>query len=787
VRNAWPLAIALILAVSVVAILAPGASASPTCTDDIYLKGEVQIQVVQVVWHDDPDWGAASILLDPLTTVGDIPLVLGKDTLIFGARSDADGDPLTLKIGPVLNTFLTPRPVKVEFRLFEPGGTSRRIYLTSETWTLPAATLGDPCNIPGMLALTFAGAVPGTAFQPTQEGWNFLEAEVVDAAGARIADADPENQDGGHSFLAKDTHGLEVLFKPMTFAGSAFGDATFTSFTAGTPRGAFIKAVPYLRRTYPVAPNEYGPRYDSTRFTVSFSRQWLGGLWEDALADNATAWRGLSNSTRDDYLAQLIVELAGGAWAAGLDRVVVLSEPGFLDAYNARGISWSSVNKHVVFVSWNTPTPGKTTAHELGHSYGLWASGTEEYTAGVAGNNGGVGRNAKGYSVEERLRKTDTHCFMGGGGNADASYWIDKPDYRALLDRFAAPRDPEILGVRFLLARDDSVFLNPLLRFPSGDADLNGSEPGDHAIVLRGPGASTLATYPFFANFTVHVDDVGPRDTEVIPVTLRVPWMDGTTSVEIRNLTSGNLLASKAVSSSPPTITLSAPTGASVLPSGPLVVSWEAADADADPLTYTVLWSSDGGATWSFGPVDAAGSSAVIDTSTWPAGTTYRFRVVASDGVNTAAAETGDLTVSGLALSVQAPSAPIPLGGRVDIPVILFAADFNGTGSLSASASPPGLLLEWPQGADVSLEGEPAVVTLRITATAIPAGTYVVTVDAAGTLQASVHFSVDVVDGASSPHAEPSPLPLWVWPIGLGAVAVMVTWILVRRRRSRVR
>ena len=767
------------------AILAPVASALPGCTDDIYLKGEVQIQAVQVVWHDDPDWGAASILTDPVTTTGDIPLVLGKDTLIFGARSDADGDPLTLKVGPVLNAFLAPRQVKVEFRLFQPGGPDRRVYLTPDTWTLPAATQGDPCNIPGMLSLTFAGPVPGTPFQPTHEGWNFLEADVVDAAGARIVDADPENQDGGHSFLAKDTHGLQVLFKPLTFSGSTFGNSTFTSFAAGTPRGAFTRAVPYLRRTYPVAANEFGPRYDSTRFTVSFSRQWLGGLWEDAVADNATAWQGLSNSTRYDHLAQLIVELAGGAWAAGLDRVVILSEPRFLDALNARGISWSSVNKHVVFVSWDTPTPGKTTAHELGHSYGLWASGEEEYTPGVAGNNGGVGRHAKGYSVEERLRKTDAFCFMGAGGNADASYWVDKPDYRALLERFAAQRDPEILGVRLLLARNDSAYLAPLLRFPAGDTDLNGTEPGDHAILLRGAGGSTLATYPFSADFTMHVDDVGTREAEVIPVTLRVPWTDGTTAVEIRNLSSGDLLASSAVSANPPTVTLTAPTGAAVLPSGPVTVSWGASDTDGDALTYTLLWSSDGGATWSFGPVDAAEASAVIDTSTWPAGMSYRFRVIASDGVHTTAAETGDLTVSGLTLTVDAPRDPIPRGGSVEVPVRLFAAGFNGTVSLSASASDPGLLLEWPQGTQAVLDGEPTTVLLRVTATAgVPAGIHGITVDASGAVQGTVNLSVSVVDGPGSPPTSPPAMPVWVWALGLG-VAVAVAVLLVARRRRR--
>ena len=778
----------ILLVLGVLPLTAP-VRAPAFCADDVFIKGGVRVQAVQTVWQDDPVWGAADIQVGPLESRGDIPLAKDKASLAFGTRADKDGDPLTIDIGPVSNTFLVSKPVKVELRLFDPGGGfSRRVHLTTQSWTLPAATPGDPCNAPGNLDLSFP-APTGIPFRADTVGWNWLEAEVVNPDGSAIADADPSNQDGGHSFEVRDTHGLQVLFKPLIFSRSAFAPATFTSTAAGTPGGTYAAAAPFVRRTYPVAESEFAAAYDPSTFTVAFERRWLGGLWVDEIADDTITWQALANGTRHDYLAQLVVQLAGGAWAAGQDRVVVLTEPGFLRAFNALGLAWSSVNKHVVFVSWNTPGPGKTTAHELGHSYGLWLGGTEEYSNGVAGNNGGAGRDALGYSVEERLAKTAKFCFMGAGGT-DAASWIDKPDYRLLLDRFAAQRDPEILGVRALLARNDSAYLEPLLRFPAGDADVNGSEPGEHAIVLKGSGGATLASYPFAANFTLHIDDVEPAEVEVIPVTLRVPWVDGTTAVEVTNLTSGAALASRAVSATPPAVALSAPLGGETVASGPVTVSWAGSDPDGDALSYTVLWSGDGGATWSFAAVDTNATSAVIDASSWTGGAGYRVRVLATDGIHTTAAESGNFTVTSpsFTLTATAPSAPLAAGGSIDVPLNLSSLEgFSGLVNLSATSAPLGLAFEWPEGATASLAtAESAVFPLRVVVPpGIPAGVYTVNVTGESGVHAVVaSFQVAVTDPA--PPGGLTTIPVWIWPLLLGsaaaAVAVLVLWRRGRRR-----
>ena len=68
---------------------------------------------------------------------------------------------------------------------------------------------------------------------------------------------------------------------------------------------------------------------------------------------------------------------------------------------------------------------------------------------------------------------------------------------------------------------------------------------------------------------------------------------------------------------------------------GPFTVQWQASDADNDPMTYLLQYSADGGATWR--PLSGIinNRSATVDPAKLPGTTQGKFRVLASDGVNT--------------------------------------------------------------------------------------------------------------------------------------------------------
>jgi hypothetical protein len=79
---------------------------------------------------------------------------------------------------------------------------------------------------------------------------------------------------------------------------------------------------------------------------------------------------------------------------------------------------------------------------------------------------------------------------------------------------------------------------------------------------------------------------------------------------------------------------------------GAQTIRWSATDADGDALSYLVLYSPDDGQAWY--PLDLefeAGTEYALDTAEIAGGDRIRFRVLASDGLNTAQAEVGPITV----------------------------------------------------------------------------------------------------------------------------------------------
>jgi hypothetical protein len=71
---------------------------------------------------------------------------------------------------------------------------------------------------------------------------------------------------------------------------------------------------------------------------------------------------------------------------------------------------------------------------------------------------------------------------------------------------------------------------------------------------------------------------------------------------------------------------------------GSLSLTWEASDADGDPLTFLVMVSANGGATWSPVTVDWPEQSIEVRRSDVPIGPELLVRVVASDGLHSAMA-----------------------------------------------------------------------------------------------------------------------------------------------------
>ena len=161
--------------------------------------------------------------------------------------------------------------------------------------------------------------------------------------------------------------------------------------------------------------------------------------------------------------------------------------------------------------------------------------------------------------------------------------------------------------------------------------------PGNHSIRLIGAGGATLADYPFTA--AALADTQTPSSSPSLTFGQVVPFVEGTQEIRIVDIAGGTMLGSRAVSASPPIVGNATIQGVPGSAAGLVTVSWTASDPDGDPLTFDISVTRDHGE--SLRPLLLGVSSATtpIDTSRLGGGD-VQFRVVATDGVHSAFADT---------------------------------------------------------------------------------------------------------------------------------------------------
>lgn len=140
---------------------------------------------------------------------------------------------------------------------------------------------------------------------------------------------------------------------------------------------------------------------------------------------------------------------------------------------------------------------------------------------------------------------------------------------------------------------------------------------------------------------------------------LVVPFVLGARTIEISAVRTGDVLGTYAISANPPVVSNVALQGAPNPVMGEVTLNWTASDPDLDLLIFEILYSTDGGVT--FQPVKAGVTQQTtqIDTSNLGGSSNGVFRVIASDGVQTAYAD----------------SAPFNMANKPPTPIILNPAE----------------------------------------------------------------------------------------------------------------
>ena len=168
-------------------------------------------------------------------------------------------------------------------------------------------------------------------------------------------------------------------------------------------------------------------------------------------------------------------------------------------------------------------------------------------------------------------------------------------------------------------------------------------ETGNYVLQVFNSGGGLLMEIPFqpeemFPDGDFPKSDIGlglfSIPVPVVPDMHSIIVMDG--AVPIAQMTA---------SANPPSVQVVSPVAGQVISGGTLNAQWTGSDADGNPLTYAVEFSSDDGATWEALTIDWPATSLQIDTSNLPGTSNALVRVVASDGFNSSMASSGAFTI----------------------------------------------------------------------------------------------------------------------------------------------
>jgi hypothetical protein len=356
-----------------------------------------------------------------------------------------------------------------------------------------------------------------------------------------------------------------------------------------------------------------------------------------------------------------VMQLHQSMQTAGAGRIFLwLSKqyhPGAAYVYDPTHPEWGF---DAVADSWDSAV------HEVGHALGVkhtLCAGDEKnpgpypYPGGLIGGPSTNPTQFVGYSMPDALQAQFASIVPPTVGD-EMSYcdprWPSDVTYKAWRNtlqtrpEFVDPTGDFIL-VDGTIKVDGSATLGAVQRLAQV-AMVTTATTGPYHVRLLDAAGGVITDYPLAPGSIV-----SHADSSDLGFSAVFNWAPGTRRVAFVNA-AGVELASRTVSASAPSIAGVTQGGGPVLPaSGSVAISWNASDADGDALRASIQYSMDSGATWNAVATGVAGSSYAVDATSL-AGTkgssTGRFRVLVSDGVLTAAAQTATFTVPGHAPAI---------------------------------------------------------------------------------------------------------------------------------------
>ncbi|MFN7935933.1 MAG: choice-of-anchor D domain-containing protein [Bryobacteraceae bacterium] len=447
--------------------------------------------------------------------------------------------------------------------------------------------------------------------------------------------------------------------------------------------------------------NKYYRIYDEKRPGVM--DQLVG--WIPRITDAAT-----NANDRKIPIGRANVQRSGGTGRVAYVQDTSTSELPLRDASgNRAGTGKDTLYSHVAI------------AHEVGHNYGLRHPGTadscgsqdnaSDWPKNAAGNSLPATIGEAGFDTAARkvkpstLKDMMTYCGPPGG-----NLWASARHYQKLLTALqtgrpsateagretSSAKEAERTLAVVRRAEGDAIalvsgqarrggvagLLDPVIRMASATTVDASDARGNHCLVFGNDGG-VLGKHCFQLNFLDQDTDEAVTDAfvdeEYFSFQVLIPA--GASRVDL--MAGENVLASLKAGGSAPSVSIRAPqAGERWTGGGTRTLSWTGSSADGGAVSYTAMYSNDGGATWLPLDVDVSDTQVSIDTAELDGGANVYFRVIASSGFDSAEATVGPIELT------QTPKLEGPPGG-FDFGHVLVGLDAEANFRLRSSGSGP--------------------------------------------------------------------------------------------------
>jgi parallel beta-helix repeat protein len=490
------------------------------------------------------------------------------------------------------------------------------------------------------------------------------------------------------------TDSLRILFVPVRWKNEDGYPSVFNGYSAASLQEQATESIAYIRATYPVAETG-GATGGGINYDISCTNS-------PVTAKTYITGEELERPTTMDEAKDAFVSIAGQLAArAGyrFDRVVgvvrtdwFVGIPGF-SAMEGYSITNNPVASVVTLGNW------AITPHEMGHSYGLTDLNYRD----------------DGYYVTGRTEVNDAQTWMSTGAIFDPPvepklrrpvpyFWVSDNQFLQLFSAMKDPFDPEILSFNADFWQNGTAKLGNLHRYPAGFPTFNEGNIGNYSLVQLDGSNNVLSTVGFNVTFKGAIEEYPEVTLDRVSIAFTIPYLSGAKTIQMRDQL-GNVVASKTVSANSPSIHVTSPNGGEVLKSETTQISWEASDLDGDSLTYNLLVSGDGGATWDPVATDLKQTTHNLIVTGFSGGNKYLVKVVASDGVNTAEdVSDGFFTIASFTASLVSVPQTTQAGNKACYLLNLTSyGGFSDPITLSASSSTTNQLnFTWDGGATVT-------------------------------------------------------------------------------------